>query len=340
MKLADPFCVLCMMVFFGSILSPAQAGTRHGSLQLALAAAADYSPVYPLDAVPQSLRELSAVFRLGEGESYQTLTGTWIAVDVGSAAPPNYQIAATELRLGHTADRGRFHYEQPGPLPVGKYRLDVTADGRPWAAIDFSVVPDSMDPSEGTDGILQLSEGRSWIYSYLQEAGPGARITGDGVELDAEGRLRATVSLTMAGQDDAGARIELWRDAALVQQEWWQLSAHGLFATRRQSGGKITDLVPAQLLVPLPLSAPQSWSYVASDGSFSQHYQMWGPLPVAGPVAEVPGYVVLVKEPPDNPVVSAERHLVPGIGFVREIVIQAVAGRLVSRSEMILREMR
>lgn len=61
-------------------------------LQICLGAAADYSPVFPTSAIPASAQEVNAVFRVANGEIHKSIVGTWIAVDVGAAAPPNYTI--------------------------------------------------------------------------------------------------------------------------------------------------------------------------------------------------------------------------------------------------------
>ena len=321
----------------GAWIAAVDARTQEGWLELALGAAADYSPVYPTRTVPATARELTAVFRLGEGEAYRTLTGTWIAVDVGDVAPPNYEIATTDLRANGAGDRGRFRYEQPGPLPVGRYRLDVAADGRPWRSVEFIVVPGTPDVDvPGPDGLLPLTPGRSWTYAFVQEPGEGATVSMPGVRPDAEGRLRASVTLTVLGGEDAGTHVEWRRNGVQALEEWWRLSPSGLVATRRKPGDEIIDLDPPQLLLPFPLAAPQSWTYEAADGSSAQSNQVWGPVPVAGPDGNAPGYIVLTKEPPQSPVVSAERHFLPGVGLVREVIVQALDGRTVSRTEMVL----
>jgi hypothetical protein len=40
----------------------------------------------------RSAQEVNAVFRVANGEIHKSIVGTWIAVDVGAAAPPNYTI--------------------------------------------------------------------------------------------------------------------------------------------------------------------------------------------------------------------------------------------------------
>jgi len=67
---------------------------------------------------------------------------------------------------------------------------------------------------------------------------------------------------------------------------------------------------------------------------------MWGPLPVKTPQGEQPGYVVLVQQAMGIGSMTAERHFVPGIGMVREIIITAMNGAMVSRQTMELKSVK
>ena len=81
-----------------AMAAPARAQARPGSaLQVCLAEAADYSAVYPTSVFPAgATNEVTAVVRLGRGESYAQMTATWIAVDV-SGTPANVVITRTNL---------------------------------------------------------------------------------------------------------------------------------------------------------------------------------------------------------------------------------------------------
>src|SRR5688500_16353760 len=68
-------------------------------LHMCLATAADWSPIYPTTVFPANMRELHCAFHLNDNEKFQTLTSIWIAVDVGEAAPPNYEMARTDTAL-------------------------------------------------------------------------------------------------------------------------------------------------------------------------------------------------------------------------------------------------
>ena len=79
------------------------------SLQLCLGEAADHSPVYVTQRFYAPVKETLAVFRLGPGEAFKTLTSTWIAIDVGEAAPANFKIAEATLSL-KGVKTGKFRY--------------------------------------------------------------------------------------------------------------------------------------------------------------------------------------------------------------------------------------
>ncbi|HEY6050375.1 MAG TPA: hypothetical protein VIZ58_03945, partial [Thermoanaerobaculia bacterium] len=176
-------------------LVPLAAAGEDASLQICLAAHSDYTPVYPTLSIPSSSKGVTAVFRFGSGEAHKVVTGTWVAVDVGAAATPNYTVATRTLQ--GPVSKGRLYFTLPRPLPVGKYRLDVEADRKPWKSAEFNVVADAPEPSlAGPQSLVPLRQGQTWTYDFVQQAGSGARIDLPGVKPDAEGRYHATVLMT------------------------------------------------------------------------------------------------------------------------------------------------
>lgn len=309
-----------------------------GSLVTCLAAAADVSPVYPTATFPAAVREVVAVFRLGEGERFEKLTGRWIAVDVGDVAPPNYEIASTDLPL-LGRDRGSFRFSLPRDFPVGSYRIEVLADGRAWKTVEFRAVPNLPPVALQTpDELYPLAVGRSGRYTFVMEPGPGLKINLPGIAPDREGKLRAEVTMTAVGGDDTGTHLELRRNDRLVFQEWMRWSDEGLVATRRQPLDEAFDLDPPQPILRRPFGY-QKWDYESKDKEIRAAFRMWGPIPVQGPRETTPGFVVLAEIPPDadGTEVTAERHFVAGLGMVREIDITARDGHRITRQEIVLK---
>lgn len=311
-----------------NILAVAQPAHEKPQLQVGLAAAADFSAIYPNTVFRSPITELSASFRLDEKERPTRLSARWIAVDVGAAAPQNFQIAAAELELkGMTS--GRFRYEQPQPLPVGRYRVEVDADGKPWQSAQFEIIAAGAVPSPPAgQALVPLAPGQQWTYRFEQRAGRGARLD-PSLAMDADGAYRATVKLRVAGQDVKGAHLITARNDDPVFEEWWRLDKAGLWATRRKEGTDDIVLNPPQRLLAAP-GTDQKWTYPP----FRQDFRMWGPLPMSGAWGSGDGYVVLLRQPADKPMATVERHFVPGVGMVREVIIQSIAGRLISRQEM------
>lgn len=307
-------------------------------LQPCLAVAADDRPIWPTTSFPASGKRFTCAFRLGEGESFETLTSVWTAVDVGEAAPPNTEIARMDLAL-KGSKRGRLRYTQDGLLPVGRYRLDVLADGEPWGSLELEVVEDQAPiPLDQPSELFPLIQGRVWQYAFLQEAGPAAKINLPADQLDEKGRLSATVTMKVVEQQEPGMYLRVERDGELMSEEWWTLAEKGLSATQRRVGGELIQLNPPQLLLPRPERLPMLWLYQARGRILDQQGQLWGPLPIAGPDGEQPGYLVVTEQGIPKGRLSAERHFIPGVGMTREVITTSMAGQMVSRQKMALQQ--
>lgn len=103
----------------------------------------------------------------------------------------------------------------------------------------------------------------------------------------------------------------------------------GWLVTRRKQAEEVIAVDPPQLLVGTA-DGEREWDYPP----FTQTFEMWGPFPMSGEWGERAGYVVLARQTQPPFTITAERHFVPEVGMVREIIVQAVAGRMMSRQEM------
>ncbi len=333
-----PSLVATCLVLATSLLGaegPAPPPAAEPPLQVCLATAADLSPVYPTSVLPSTVRELSCCYRLDAGQAARKLTSVWIAVDVGTAAPPNYEIARADL--ADPTPIGRFHYSQDNPLPAGKYRLDVLADGAPWRHAEFTVAPAAPPLRiEKASEAFPLAEGRTWTYAFVMQAGQGTRVKIPGVEPGADGKLRAVVTMAVGKAGKPGTRVEFRRNDAPLGEEWWRLEETGLVVVQRKYGDESAALDPPQTLLALPLEPLKAWTWKSRDGSQEQKCTQWGPLPVRGPEGETPGYVVLVEQATPLGRVTAERHFVPGYGMVRQVVVSSLGANLLTREELTL----
>jgi hypothetical protein len=289
--------------------------------------------MYATQSIPASAQEVSAVFRFPKGETHK-VTGTWIAVDVGTAAPRNQVIVKSTQK--EATNKGRVWFSLPRALPVGKYRVDVEADGKAWKSLEFNVVADMAAPQVAApEALLPMKQGQTWSYDFVQQAGVGAKIGFPDIKPDAEGKYRANVAMMIAGRDAAGEHVETRRNGRLVFEEWWRIDQKGLAATKRKVGDEVSVLDPAQVMFAWPL-ASKKWDYAPRDGSYRQTYRMVGPFALKTPGGEKAGYVVLVEQPGGRMDITVERHFVPGIGLVREVIVTALDRDMVSRQEMVL----
>jgi len=306
--------------------APEGAAAGPPPLTLCLAAAADDSPVYPLTQVPANHREAVAVFRIGPTESFKKLTSVWTAVDVGATAPAGSEIGRGDLDASGNKKSGSVRFTLPRDLPVGKYRLDVAGDGKPWASLPFTVVEAApVVALAKPEDLLPLAVGTRWSYAFELEPGPIVKnITLSGAERGDDGHWRAPASYKIAATEDAGARVEMRRTDTLVNQEWWKLDATGLSITRQGIAGAEANYDPPVTLLRLPLASPASWTYTSKDKTLEIKFRMWGPLPVIGPNGPVPGYVVVSSQKTERGKLTVERHFVPGIGIVLDVLRESV----------------
>jgi len=306
------------------------------SLVTCLAADANHEPIWPTKIFPVSGKQMVCIFRLGEDESFTKLTSRWIAVDVGDAAPANTLIAQADLDL-QGQKTGRFRYSQSGALPVGKYRLDVLADSKPWKSLDFEVAPDPKPlPIVKPEDLLPLTEGQTWTYDFVQESGPGGKVSAAGEKLDSDGKLRAIVTITVGKTDEVGSEIVVKRNGKTMTREWWKLDAEGLVAIQRKTDAEVLRLDPPQPLLPLTSDTYYSWSYAPNDRAFSQTGQLWTSLPIKSPSGENPGFLSVIEQPTPLGKVTVERRFVPVVGMVHETVTSSLGPRLLSRQTMTL----
>lgn len=306
-----------------------------GYLQTCLGKAGDDSPVYVTDVLPDQ-DVIFACFRMHRDVRFSKLTGTLIAVDVGPVAPPNYQVASTDLQP-QTMDTasGDFKFSLPRPFPPGKYRVDVTCDGKPWKSTSFTVLAPPADARPAAD-LVPLDKGRVWNYSFVQQLGAGGKASDlPGAKPGSDGRIYNTMQIVVAGVEGGASRIELLSAGKPIAEEWWQGTADGVTLLRRKSPQGNLILDPPELMVRQPPLRVESWDYASKDGKIHQSTRQWGPVPIRYGQGERPGYVVLVEQQ-DSPSTSIERDYIAGVGMVRSIQIIGTGGNLIDREEMTL----
>ncbi len=64
-------------------------------------------------------------------------SGTLVALDAGGHK--DYRVASVSLNASANMDLVDFKFSLPRPWPVGKYRIDVKADGRMMRSVSFEI---------------------------------------------------------------------------------------------------------------------------------------------------------------------------------------------------------
>jgi hypothetical protein len=310
-------------------------------LELGLALAADGSVVYPTRVVPSAASEVVALARLA-GKPTGALRATWVAGDVpGRDAGAVLRADDLAPADGHWGVSARL----PGPLHAGKYRLNLTADAKPWQSVDFTVADPPKAPDvRRPEDLIPLRAGTTWTYTSTREQAPEP--SGKGAS-PAVTRSRETVTWIARGSDERGTRLERQRDGTPEVEQWWTLSPRGLdLVAVRVPGQAVQPSEPPKLLWAFPRTPSQSWPWRSARNPQEQWaFRAWGPLPVQGLKGATPGYVVLVewteKWPEGDVKSSLERHYVPGVGLVREVHIGGTPGPFrLWRNELMLTDFR
>jgi len=111
-------------------------------------------PVDITDRFQPDSPSIHAVLVLEGAKAGSKVQGTWVSVDAIEA--PNYQIDSSEVLTKAEGD-ARVHFQISKPQkgwPVGKYRLDVSVDGKFVTSITFSVasaIPLDQGPSSSPE---------------------------------------------------------------------------------------------------------------------------------------------------------------------------------------------
>jgi hypothetical protein len=73
-------------------------------------------------------------------EKGSKMTGTWIAVDTHGAAPPNYKIDSADLVADGAINTVNYSLSKPNKgWPVGKYRVELSVDGKTVNTATFTI---------------------------------------------------------------------------------------------------------------------------------------------------------------------------------------------------------
>ena len=310
---------------------------------IALDVAADFSPVYETTVVPSNIHGIAVVLWFDPGMAPRKATVKIIMVNVPSY-PAGTVAGQGVFSIGGSKFVTRFTFARS--LPEGKYRIDVITDDKKFAALDLTVakaIP--LVRINKPEQVMPLAVGTEWEYETIVT--PPAEI---GV---VAARIRSEMTRRVVLRDAGRVHFEMVGKDQKKNDEWMQLEPQGIgtkvdIAADTPAGKKkkVSDILPT---IPLPLGTTiyKQWTWAPKGGGIRGKFQEWGPLMLATPKGDQrPGYVFLQKithTPEKIATTSIELDLIPGIGVVRQVAIQARADRTQStltRSEWRLKSLR
>ena len=304
-------------------------------LQIALAAAADFTPVYAFVKIPANIRGIIALAEFGN-EKPKELVASYFKVG-DNPGIGDEKVAEQKQAVGDSP-RVVLPYTAPGDWTPGKYRLDVSADGQPWRSAEWEVVP-LLPPAilRSAGDIMPLRAGRSWPMVFTSWSSPEVRVTLLGAETDRNGVYHMSAAITVPGVEQDGVHVRHMRDGKLAEEELWQVGGGGIGVIGRLVGTKPLRVDPPLPIIPFPLPEPEkSWDWrPGEEGQWK--FQGWGPVLLAGPNGEQPGYVIVMEQSTMARTMTRERDIIPGLGINREIFVdQTGSGVTLFHQEYVL----
>ena len=310
---------------------------------IALDVAADFSPVYETSVVPSNIHGIAVVLWFDPGMAPSKATVKLIMVNVPSY-PSGTLAGQGVFSVGGSKFVSRFTFARS--LPEGRYRVDVLADDHAFATLDLTVtkaIP--LVRIDKPEQIMPLAVGTEWEYETIVTPPDQVGVVA--------GPIRSEVTRRVVAHDADRVYIEMVGKNQTKNNEWMQLEPQGIgtkvdITTKTKAGEKktVSDISPT---IPLPLGTKiyKQWTWAPKDWGIRGQFQEWGPLLLKTPEGDQrPGYVFLQKithGPEKIATTSIELDLIPGIGFVRQVAIEARPDRMQStltRSELRLKSLR
>ena len=234
------------------------------NLRMALAAAADFTPIYAFGKIPSNIRGIVAIAELGISKPKKLVASYFKVGD--NAGAPDEKIAEQEQVVGD-APQIVLRYAAPHDWAPGKYRLDVSADGRPWQSVEWEVVPPLPPPVLGSaDDIMPLRVGMTWPMAFTSRSSPQVTVTLPEAERDAKGVYHMSAAITIPGVEQDGVHVRHTRNGKLAEEELWQVGGGGIAVIGRLAGAKPLRVDPPLLIIPFPLPGPEkSWDWRSGE---------------------------------------------------------------------------
>jgi len=304
------------------------------NVQIALDGAADLSPVYPTSKIPANAGQIVVLFTYGDQQHHFVETNITPITAVGKFTINRE--AQTQVIAFGTGSRFLIRHSFIGDLPVGRWRLTVTIDNKPFGSQEFDVVPAAapLKVSSAIDLAGSLTKGTEWTSEVRApfEPRPGLKMDLDGItKADPQGWLRTTAVRKVVALEPEGAPADMYRSGKLNTSVWTIVTDKGIAVTKVITGGEEATFQPPELMIAWPVSEFHTswrWHDNRQKPEFGDRFEMWGPLPIKTPNGEAPGYVVLqnMTDESNSTLIagSTETHIVPGTGSVYVAFVQSI----------------
>jgi hypothetical protein len=303
-------------------------------IQIALDGAADLSPVYPTSKIPANAGQLVVLFSYGDQQHHFIHTEIIPITAAGKFTMDRE--AQTEVIAFGAGSRFLIRHFFIGDLPVGRWRLTVAIDNKPFGSQEFEVVPATvlLKLSSPVALVGSLANGSEWTSEVRApyEPRPGLKVALDGItKVDSQGWLRTTLIRKVVSLDPEGSRTDIYRTGKLNSSVWTIVTDKGIVASKAIADGEQARMQPPEVIIAWPVTEFHTswrWHDKRQKPELGDRFEMWGPLPVKTPDGEAPGYVVLQKitDEADSTVIagSIETQVVPGLGMVYTASVQSI----------------
>jgi hypothetical protein len=93
--------------------------------------------------------DVSSIYAYWKGQQLEAgdkIHSIWIAEDIGEAAPKETKILEGDAKVYKSDEDGAFSLSRPGGRiwPVGKYRVEISINGRLAQVLKFTITPGVM----------------------------------------------------------------------------------------------------------------------------------------------------------------------------------------------------
>ena len=123
----------------GAVEAVAQSGGTK-SLHVYLAAGKENKPTTSFSS------DVSSIYAFWKGEALEagdTIHASWIAEEIGDAAPKDTKILEGDAKVYKSNEDGAFSLSRPGGRiwPLGKYRVEIYINGGLVELVKFTITP-------------------------------------------------------------------------------------------------------------------------------------------------------------------------------------------------------